>query len=203
MDDAAADLRDGIDDLVNERLVELKPGVNLRMPPLLDQLVEAAEPSSGVTGTRSVYRSPAHLDVLALLADIDSTVNTGLRMFGVHDRFEGQTRSARLSMWAAKTARWRVHNSAYFDGAVSTVRRWVARGDAILTPDPQTVETRAQPCPNCGRATAMVWSDEHGERVQRSALYLDKQAMVVYCRCCHVEWDSTRWGLLCRILEGR
>lgn len=203
MDDIAGDLRDAVDDLVNERSVEIRPGAYVRLPPLLDQLAEAAEPSSGVTGTKSPYRSPAHLDVLTLLADIDSTVNTGLRMFGVHDRFEAQPRSARVSMWAAKTARWQRANLAYYDQAVSTVRRWVARGDAILTPDPQTVETRAQPCPHCGRATAMVWSDEHGERVQRSALYLDKQAMVVYCRCCHAEWGSSLWGLLCKILEGR
>ena len=197
------DLHEAVDDLLVPRSVDVRSGVVVLVPSLLDQLEQALESTSsrgGVAG--NVYKSPAALDVLALLAEIDLVTSVGLRQSGYRDRLD-QRRSWRIRAWTAYAPQWSVHARDYLAAAIADARHWVARGDAILTPDPQTVETRAQPCPACGHRTAMVWSEDHQERVQRSALYLDKAAMTVYCRRCPAQWGSSLWPLLCKILEGR
>jgi hypothetical protein len=198
---AVDDLHNALDELLNPRMVRLGSSV-LTVSSLLDQLQGAIEPSAGTTGTRSVYRPPAHLDVLALLAEIDLVTTAGLRQSGYRGRLD-RARSWRIRAWSAYAPAWSVSAPDYLEHSIGDVRRWVSRGQNILVPDLQTVETRAQPCPACGNRTAMVWSENHGERVQRSALYLDKQAMVVYCRRCPAQWGASLWPLLCAVLEGR
>lgn len=174
-----------------------------KLPSLLDQLQEASEPSSGVTGTGSVHRVPAHLDVLSLLADIDKTLALGLRSVGYRSRLDLHPRGDLIRMWASHAGEWRAVHPEYLYDSIGVVRRWVTRANNILMPDPQQIETRAQPCPSCDERTAMVWSDDLGERVQRASLYLDKTAMAVYCRRCGVRWPAPMWPLLCAMLEGR
>jgi hypothetical protein len=138
---------------------------------------------------------------MALLAEIDLVTSAALRQSGYRGRLD-QTRSWRIRAWTAYGPRWSVGAPYYLEAAIEDARKWVQRADGILTPDPQTVETRAQPCPSCSQRTAMVWDPTMGERVQRSALYLDKSQMTVYCRRCPAAWGASLWPLLCKILEG-
>ena len=195
------ELADAVAALIEPQIVEHE-GRLMRLSSILDQLVEASEPSSGVTGTGSVYRVPAHLDVVALLAAIDRTAAVGLRRVGYRGRLD-HSRADLIRMWASHAGEWRATAPEYLYDAIGLVRRWVTRATTILAPDPQQIETRAQPCPNCKSRTAMVWSDDLGERVQRASLYLDKVAMVVYCRCCGAQWPAPTWSLLCAVLEDQ
>ena len=120
-----------------------------KLPSLLDQLQEASEPSSGVTGTGSVHRVPAHLDVLSLLADIDKTLALGLRSVGYRSRLDLHPRGDLIRMWASHAGEWRAVHPEYLYDSIGVVRRWVTRANNILMPDPQQIETRAQPCPSC------------------------------------------------------
>jgi hypothetical protein len=198
---AVDDLYAAVDALLNPRLVKVHDQLSTTVPSRLDQLEQAIEPSSGVTGTGSVYRAPAHLDVMALLAEIDLVTSAALRQSGYRGRLD-QTRSWRIRAWTAYGPRWSVGAPYYLEAAIEDARKWVQRADGILTPDPQTIETRAQPCPSCANRTAMIWDPTMGERVQRSALYLDKSQMTVYCRRCPAAWGASLWPLLCKILEG-
>jgi hypothetical protein len=196
----AEDLRDVVRQLTDKIPTLVKGHPDLILPCLLDQLEMAREPSAGTTGTHSPYRSPVHLDVIALTDEMDSVTANGLRDSGYAGRLD-LPRAYRLKYWAAHADRWVHQDHVYLDYAITTARSWVDRAKAILTPDPQTVETRAQPCPQCSYRTAMVWSDDHGERVQRSSLYLDITKQVVYCRVCAAHWAAPLWPLLCSILE--
>jgi hypothetical protein len=199
---AVDDLYAAVDALLNPRLVKVHDQLSTTVPSRLDQLEQAIEPSSGVTGTGSVYRAPAHLDVLALLAEIDLVTSAALRQSGYRGRLD-QTRSWRIRAWTAYGPRWSVGAPYYLEAAIEDARKWVQRADGILSPDPQTIETRAQPCPSCGNRNALVWDPVMSERVQRSALYLDKNQMVVFCRVCPAQWGASLWPLLCAVLEGR
>lgn len=169
---------------------------------ILCQLEDAAEPSGGSGGAASnAYRAPAALEVLALLGDIDRTVHTGLRMFGHSGKFPA--RQASVQQWARLLSRWQPVVPAYFAESLRAVVLWTERAGNILTPDPQIIETRAQPCPKCGESTALVWHDELAELVQRPSLYLDKSSMVVHCRRCAATWGTTTWGLLRRMLDSQ
>jgi hypothetical protein len=172
---------------------------------LLDRvhwLEDAVEPSGGSGGAaRTAHRAPAALDVVTLLADIDGTTVTGLRACGYIARIDS-SRSVRITLWSSGAqGRWRHMGPQYLDGARRHAVRWTERADAILTPDKQVIETRAQPCPSCGKRVAMVWHDDLAEEVQRPSLYLDTASLTVVCRCCGLVWDQTRWGLLRRMLE--
>lgn len=170
---------------------------------LLDQLEDAVESSSSRGGkAASVYKSPAHLDVLALLGDIDRKIAIGLRSVGYRGRLDSP-RAQKIKIWASHAAEWRAVRRDYLHESIFDVRRWVTRGENILTPDPQTIETRAQPCPQCKGRTAMVWNADLGESVQRPSLYLDMATMTVYCRCCGEQWPSSMFGFLRRLLEDR
>lgn len=197
--DLVNDLRNAVNDLVRERSIVIRAGVTAIVPSLLDQLAQATEPTAGrdfVAG--GMYRSPAHLDVLGLLSEIDAETSAALRAGGYQGRLDfGRRWRVQAWFWTAR------RHPGYQELALGHARRWVSRGELILTPDPQTIETRAQPCPVCGARTAMVFSEEHGEKIQRASLYLDKTTMTVYCRVCRAEWGMALWGLLCKILEGR
>lgn len=172
-------------------------------PSLLEQLVEAAESTSNRGGVaRSKQTAPASLDVLGLLTSIDRWVATGLRSVGYRGRLDLE-RSVLVRTWASHAGQWRATNRDYLYASVGEARRWVARAENILTPDPQTIEPRAQPCPSCGKRTAMVHSDDFGEKVQRPSLYLDKAQMIVFCRCCDTRWTQQMWGWLRRVLDDR
>lgn len=178
-------------------------GVRSALPPLLDQLVEATESSSSRGGAaRSRQTAPASLDVLGLLCTIDRWVAEGLRSVGYRGRLDSG-RSVLVRTWASHAAQWRAVDRDYLYASVGEVRRWVTRAENILTPDPQTIETKAQPCPRCGERTAMVHSDELGERVQRPSLYLDKGLMTVFCRCCSMKWPPSMLDFLSRVLNDR
>lgn len=167
------------------------------LPSLLDQLEDAVESSSSRGGkASSIYKSPAHLDVVALLTDIDRYVLRGLRRSRHHPWLNG--RAELLRAWSSHARRWSEDD---LRESVGQVRRWVTRAENILTPDPQTIETQAQPCPQCKRRTAMVWSDEIGEHLQRPSLYLDMAILTVVCRCCGECWPSPMFGFLSRLLE--
>lgn len=198
---SADDLRDVVRELTDKIPTLLKGHPDLTLPCLLDQLEVAREPSAGTTGTHSPYRSPVHLDVVALTEEMDRITTDGLRATGYTGRLD-LPRSYRLKYWACHADRWMAQDQTYLLYAITTARTWVERAKAILSPDPQTVETRAQPCPQCSCRTAMVWSEDHGERVQRSSLYLDIPKQVVYCRVCDARWPAPLWPLLCRILES-
>jgi hypothetical protein len=207
MPNPADELAEAVSLLVEPQPVDvLDPGwqeLGIELPSLLDQLVEATESSSSRGGAaRSRQTAPASLDVLGLLDSIDRWVASGLRYDGYRGRFD-LGRAALLMRWASCAGRWRATDPRYLQASVIEARRWVIRAENILTPDPQTIETRAQPCPRCGKRTAMVRNDDLGEDVQRPSLYLDKAQMVVFCRCCHTQWPSSLWGLLRQMLEDR
>lgn len=168
---------------------------------LLDQLEEAAESSGGLgSGKGSLQKAPASLEVLGLLAQIDGWVAKGLRMSRYLRRMD-RPRAELIRVWAANAGEWRAVYPDYLYASIGEVRRWVVRSRTLLTPDPQTVETQAQPCPVCGKRTAMVWHDELAERVQRPSLYLDKDSMTVYCRCCGSSWGPRMWSFLRKLLD--
>jgi hypothetical protein len=184
--------------LLDDRIDET---TGYRLEPLLTQLAEAVEPSGGHGGAvANIYRSPAALEVLALLAEIDRVTTHGLRASGHRERIPVE-RSDRLWLWSIRAHTWRSTSPRYLAKATRAAVSWRDRATAIITPDQQIVETRAQPCPSCGKRTAFVWSPELAERVQRPSLYLDKDAMTVYCRCCSAQWGQDLWGLLRRVLE--
>jgi hypothetical protein len=168
---------------------------------LLDQLEEAAESSGGLgSGKGSLQKAPAALDVLGLLTDIDHHVLHGLRRSQYRGSMQ-RPRAELLRVWMSHAGEWRAVYPDYLYESIGQVRRWVLRARNILTPDPQTIETQAQPCPVCRERTAFVWSDDLGERVQRPSLYLDKDAMTVYCRCCHASWGPRMWAFLRKVLD--
>lgn len=169
---------------------------------LLDQLEVAVEPSGGSgSGQGSIYRSPAALNAVDLLGSIDRWTRQGLRRSQYRGSFE-RPRHELLRLWASHASEWRTIYPDYLYASISEARRWVIRAQNILTPDPQTIETQAQPCPVCGQKTAFVWSDDLGERVQRPSLYLDKDAMTVYCRCCGADWGPRLWSFLRSLLDS-
>jgi hypothetical protein len=190
------ELTEAIDALLCPQLVD-----DMITPCLLDQLEEAAESSGGLgSGKGSYQKAPAALDVLGLLTVMDDYVRMGLR----RSQYRGRTdrpRAELLRLWATHAAEWRAIRPDYLYEAIGEVRRWVMRAKAILLRDPQIVETQAQPCPVCGKRTAFVWSDDLGERVQRPSLYLDKDAMTVYCRCCNSSWGPRMWTFLRKLLD--
>lgn len=171
-------------------------------PCLLDQLEEATESSGGLgSGKGSLQKAPAALDVLGLLTDLDRYVLAGLRRAQYRGRTD-RPRAELLRLWASHAGQWRAVYPNYLYESIGEVRRWVLRARNVLTPDPQTVETQAQPCPVCGKRTVFIWSDDLGERVQRPSLYLDKDAMMVYCRCCGSSWGPRMWTFLRKLLDG-
>jgi uncharacterized protein with PIN domain len=205
MPNPADELAEAISLLVEPQLVDiLDPAwreLGIELPSLLDQLVEAVESSSSRGGAaRSRQSAPASLDVLGLLDSIDRWVASGLRYAGYRGRLD-HGRLMLVKQWASHAGRWRTTDQSYLYASVGEARRWVTRAENILTPDPQTIETRARPCPHCGKRTAMVHSEDLGEQVQRPSLYLDKLKMVVFCRCCHTQWPSQLWGLLRQMLD--
>jgi hypothetical protein len=188
---------------------DAKPGVYvagavyLTVAPMIEQLADALEPSGGGTGNApSNHRSPAALEVVSLLNEIDTTVARGMRLLGYRNT-PNPDRGARLWTWGVMAVSCRASNQAYVNEAAKRASNWVERAREILSPDRPTLEPRAQPCPACGERTALVWSIEHGERVQKSALYLDKARMSVFCRCCPAEWGPSLWGLLAKVLSSQ
>ena len=189
---------------------EAKPGVYvagavyLTVAPMIEQLADALEPSGGgaYSNAPSNYRSPAALEVVSLLDEMDTTVARGMRLLGYRG-LPNPDRGARLWTWGVMAVSCRASNRAYVGEAATRATGWVERCREILSPDRPTLEPRAQPCPACGERTAMIWSVEHGERVQKSALYLDKARMSVFCRCCPAEWGPSLWGLLAKVLSSQ
>lgn len=173
------------------------------LAPLLDQLEDAVESSSSRGGkAASVYKSPAHLDVVALLTDIDRKLAVGLRGVGYSGRLD-LPRAEKIKIWASHAGEWRAVRRDYLHESIFDVRRWVTRGENILMPDPQVIETRAQPCPHCKGRTAMVWNEDLGESVQRPSLYLDMTTLIVHCRCCGGQWSQQMHAFLALLLEDR
>jgi len=169
---------------------------------LLGQLEDAAEPSGGLgSGRASMQKSPAALEVVTLLGEIDRVTTAGLRASGYHGRLPS-ARQDRIMIWQSFAGQWRTTEPDYLAYACKCAVRWRERAQAILMPDPQIVETRAQPCPNCDKRTAMVWHPDLGEYVQRPSLYLDKETLTVYCRCCDTQWGSSLWGILRAVLDA-
>lgn len=170
------------------------------LAPLLDQLAEAVTSGSshGRHGSNK-YRAPGNLDVLGLLMDIDKFTQDGIRRSGVRHRMPDR-RIDRVRLWSGFQYVWRARDKAYFEQAETKAVHWVLRGEQILSPDRQQLETKAQPCPHCKSRTAMIWSEDAGERTQRPSLYLDKVAMIVVCRCCGTVWPAPLWGLLSKVL---
>lgn len=196
-------LRHALSKLTEPQIVELDHRPTQMLPCVIEQLEEATEPSGGASSSRGdAYKAPAALNVLSLLQDIDIVTSVGLRRCGFLGRFD-EPRLERLDSWGRALTRHSVTLDELVITSTQRAQHWVIRARAILSPDPQTVETRAQPCPNCRRRTAMVWNPDLGEKVQRASLYLDKNTMTVYCRCCPAQWGSSLWGLLARVLEGR
>jgi hypothetical protein len=188
-----------VGDLVNTR-VDADTGYAVSC--LIAQLEEAAEPSGGTgSGVANVYKSPAALEVLALLAEIDRVTTSGLRASGYRARLPA-LRTDRLHLWQGYAGTWRTLDRDYLAYAIRCAVRWREQAQAILMPDPQVIETRAQPCPSCGKRTAMVWHPDLGERVQRPSLYLDKATLTVYCRCCDAQWGTALWGILRAVLDA-
>lgn len=191
------ELTEALDALLAPQLVE-----DVVLPSLLDQLEEAAESSGGLgSGKGSLQKAPASLEVLGLLAAIDQRLRVGLRRSHYRGRLD-HPRAELLRVWASHAAEWRAIEPDYLYQSIGEVRRWVVRARNILTPDPQTLETQAQPCPVCGQRTAMVWSDDLGERVQRPSLYLDKETLNVYCRRCAATWGPRMWSFLRKLLDN-
>lgn len=194
-------LREALIKLTEPQLVEVDDRAPQVLPCVVDQLEEATEPSGGASSSRGdAYKAPAALNVISLLGDIDNVTSAGMRRCGYHGRLD-QPRRRRMQAWGRATSRLPMTHFDYLADAAERTKGWATRAQQILAPDPQTVETRAQPCPNCGRRTAMVWSEDLCEKVQRASLYLDKNAMVVYCRCCPAQWAPHLWGLLARVLD--
>lgn len=173
------------------------------LPSLLDQLEEAIEPSGGTgSGRANVYKSPAALEVVGLLTEIDRYVKAGLRMSQPR-RPLNRPRAELIEAWLAQAGFWKAVHAEYLYASIGQAKRWVVRAKNILTPDPQTIETQAQPCPSCEARTAFEWNPYLEERVQRPSLYLDKVDLVVYCRCCAAQWSAPLWPLLRRVLDAQ
>lgn len=190
------ELTEAIDALIGPLVVD-----GIVLSSLLDQLEDAAESSGGLgSGKGSLQKAPGALDVLHLLHTIDKYLHTGLRKSQYRGRFD-RPRAELLRVWASHAGEWRAVYPDYLYTSIGEVRRWTVRARNILMPDPQTVETQAQPCPVCGERTAMVWSEDHGERVQRPSLYLDKDTMTVWCRCCNASWGPRMWTFLRKLLD--
>lgn len=210
-DTASATLQRAVTTLTQPQQIdpEAKPGlyvagaVYLTVAPIIEQLADALEPSGGGNGNApSNYRSPAALEVVSLLGDIDITVTRGLRLLGYRGQLRPD-RGQRLWSWGVMAQSCRTENPAYVRIAARKAEGWVSSARDVLTPYRSTLEPRAQPCPACGERTAMVWSIEHGERVQKSALYLDKGRMSVFCRCCPAVWGPNLFGLLASVLSSQ
>lgn len=192
------------------------PTETLRLPSLLAQLAEAAESSTSRGGAaRVVYRAPASLDVLGLLGEIDRETLWGLRASGDRRAWLSTGLGPQLRAWAALAPGWRAgtpmalrhsgrarYAQNYLLDAAGRVQRWVTRTEQILSPETATFEAHARPCPRCGNRTAFVWSDELGERVQRSALFFDKPTTTVRCRAanCGSVWGADLFGFLGALL---
>ncbi|MGH3600557.1 MAG: DUF7340 domain-containing protein, partial [Pseudonocardiaceae bacterium] len=122
----------------------------------------------------------------------------------------GQLRSwARLaSAWATGTPPMLRHSGTardprkYLEAAVPLAESWVTRTHQILAPETATFEAIGRPCPHCGERTVFVWSPDHGEKVQRAALYFDKTRTTVRCRAenCGAEWLPQMFEFLGRLL---
>lgn len=194
-------LNDALNELLRPQTADGPDGAVV-LASLLAQLEEAAEPSGGLgSGRANVYKSPAALDVLGLLSEIDRAIARSLRLANYSRRLE-QPRSDLLRALEACAAELRARHPQQLRVLVDQAQQWHLRATNILTPDPQTIETRAQPCPVCKKRTAFVWSDDLGEKVQRPSLYLDKDTMTVHCRCCHSNWGPRMWQFLRRLLDG-
>lgn len=196
------ELHDALDALLCPQVVD-SPYGPVVLPSLLDQLQEAAEPSGGTgSGRANMYKSPASLDVVVLLASIDKHSREALRRAQYRQRFDmSRTDLLRALQLVSGDMRQTSAGSELLYALICEAKRWSVRARAILTPDPQTIETQAQPCPVCKARTAFVWSDDAGEKVQRPSLYLDKDTMTVHCRCCSSHWGPRMWSFLRRLLD--
>jgi hypothetical protein len=175
---------------------------NTVQPSLLDQLEEATEPSGGLgSGTANVYKSPAALDVVGLLRDIDGHLRAALRAANYGGRLQ-IPRAAVIRLAVLYASDMHAQQPTTVRELTREAASWAIRARTILTHDPQIIETRAQPCPRCGKRTVFVHSEELGESVQRPSLYLDTEAMLVYCRACSATWGPRMWSFLRRLLES-
>lgn len=213
---AQVSLQAAVDQLTRPQTVKIdREGVTeyVKLPPLLDQLSEAAESStSRGAAAGSVYKAPAALDVLALLAEIDTETLWGLRASG--DRRRWLSLGLQLRAWAARAGAWRggvppvLHLNglrpfaaqAYLLCAADNAQQWVTRARQILAPEQATFEVQPRPCPRCQTRTVLVWSPDHGERVQKSSLFFDKAATTVRCRDCGAAWGADLFDFLARLL---
>lgn len=169
------------------------PKLRIAQPALIDQLAEAKESSTSRGGavTSSPYTAPVALDVLDLLTEIGHVTLLALRSAGDRRSWSDDALGDQLRAWAAQAGRWRATDQGYLAYAAHAAQRWVTRAREILTPEPPTFEVQPQPCPTCGEKTVFVWSAEHRERVQRAALFFDKDRTSVRCR---VDWCGAEWG---------
>jgi|SRR3954466_13098198 hypothetical protein len=189
-------LTEALDALLCPQLVD-----DIVQPSLLEQLEEATEPSGGLgSGKANIYKSPAALDVLGLLREIDTQLAMALRLANYGGRFT-MPRVALVRLVIVNASVLQAKHPLALRALIPRVHQWAVRARTILTRDPQIMETRAQPCPRCGIRTVFAYSEDLGERVQRPSLYLDTEAMLVYCRHCGATWGPRLWSFLRTLLE--
>lgn len=180
------------------------PAEYVHLPSLLDQLGEAVESSTSRGGAAAgvVYKSPAALDALGLLTDIEHETLLALRAAGDRRRWDTCGLDKQLRAWAAKSSEWRTKNQDYLTHAADLAQSWVTRARQILAPEQPTFELQPQPCPHCGERTAFVWSADHNEQVQKASLYFDKSRTSIRCRAedCGAEWGADLFEFLRRLL---
>lgn len=161
-------------------------------PPLLDQLIDAVESSSGggTVPAAGVHRAPIGLAAAELLAHIQRTT----RARTVADLGE------HLRAWARDAGHWQTDDPARLLVNAALAQQWAADAHNLL--NPQRPLTLAEPCPHCQRSIVHV-RDDTGEVVRRAALQIDRNDGSARCigPGCGAVWTTEHLPLLASVLE--
>lgn len=160
-------------------------------PPLLDQLRDAVESTSGGGGAAAgPHRSPIGLAAAELLAHIERTTRCP----------RGADLAAHLRLWVQDAGHWQTDDLDRLVVTASLAASWAVDAHNLLNPSRRL--TAVGSCPECGRSTAHV-RDDTGEVVRRPALELDPEVGSARCIApgCGATWPPERIQLLAAVLE--
>lgn len=135
--------------------------------------------------TMAVSRPPLRMDVLDLLATIDSSVSTWCS--------DGADTVERLHALAER--RWAPDAAEQLDGWVARLEGWLDTAHELLHDTPPVVPLRL-PCPACGRR--YHYKRSGNETIRTDALRLGEDGAT--CTACHARWDFERLPFLAKML---
>ena len=149
------------------------------LPPLLDALLEAAEPGAGEPGNMAGFESrpAAELEPLSVLREISDDLGFWCRTFGIER--DGLPANLRALVSAP-------HDDAQLAHITRQAARWVKRARIATGLDPAPI-TLNEPCPYCWR---------------RHALTITGDLRSAKCTRCGVTWTPDTIGLLADMLHN-